>query len=154
MTEFPRIAVGSIVRVTAPGSRSTDGEPCQIPAIVLKQWEEDGTVVLFAFHFEGQYMGSAGAGDVEVLFDAGAGAQPSRALALLEASLAAAEGRLDALRETVQDDLRTLQRQMQEFQEQVLTMITQPTAPLPPGPEPLPIPDVESTRKPGAARRA
>src|ERR1035437_5399283 len=69
--DFPLIATGSIVRLTVPGGRSTDGEPCQIPAIVLGQFPEDGTLKLFCFHFEGQFLQTSPAKDVEVLFDAG-----------------------------------------------------------------------------------
>lgn len=52
------VEIGSIVRVEARGSRSTDGEPRLIPAIVLSQ-HEDGSLQLFCFHFEGQYLANA-----------------------------------------------------------------------------------------------
>lgn len=47
-----QIEVGAIVRVTAPGSRETDGEARTIPAVVTHQWP-DGTLQLYCLHFQG-----------------------------------------------------------------------------------------------------
>lgn len=47
-----RVPVGTMVTVQAPGSRATDGEVRIIPAVVMQQWA-DGSVQLYAFHFEG-----------------------------------------------------------------------------------------------------
>lgn len=49
------IEIGTIVRVTAPGSRGDEGETRQIPAIVTRIWP-DGSLELFAFHFEGSFL--------------------------------------------------------------------------------------------------
>ena len=108
------IAIGSIVSLVIPGGRSTDGEPCQIPAMVIGQYD-DGTLKLFCFHFEGQFMQLAPESAVSVLFDA-AVASETRIQAL------------DDLREIVQNDIATLQRQMNEFQEQVLSLVVGQTA--------------------------
>jgi len=45
------LPVGTMVVVEAPGSRASDGEVQQIPAVVMKQ--ENGFLHLYAFHFEG-----------------------------------------------------------------------------------------------------
>lgn len=47
-----QIEVGAIVRITAPGSRETNGEERVIPAVVLGQYA-DGSLQLYAFHFMG-----------------------------------------------------------------------------------------------------
>lgn len=47
-----RIEVGAIVRITAPGSRETNGEERIIPAVVTHQWP-DGSLQIYAFHFMG-----------------------------------------------------------------------------------------------------
>ena len=49
------VEIGSIVRVTAAGSRDDKGETRQIPAIVTRIWD-DGSLELFAFHFEGAHL--------------------------------------------------------------------------------------------------
>ena len=50
-----QVEVGSIVRVTAQGSRETNGETRVIPAIVTHQWP-DGTLQLYCFHFQGSAL--------------------------------------------------------------------------------------------------
>jgi len=50
-----KISVGSIVRFEAPGSRTTEGQPRLVPAIVLRQWDT-GDLQLYAFHFEGSFL--------------------------------------------------------------------------------------------------
>lgn len=156
MPNFPQIASGSIVRVTEPGSRQTDGEPVEIPAIVMGQYPEDGTLSLFCFHFEGAHLarvpvvlrrpvqaqGEDGlmhtvmeeTPNVVVVFDAGS----------------AGVSQFDELREIVANDIQTLQRQMTEFQEQVLGMLTSPPAAPPVDAIEEPV-GVDSTRK---SRRA
>jgi hypothetical protein len=52
------VEVGSIVRFEAPGSRNTDGQPRVIPAVVLGQWP-DGSLQLYALHFEGHFLVNA-----------------------------------------------------------------------------------------------
>lgn len=47
-----QIEIGAIVRVTAPGSRETDGEERSIPAVVTYQWP-DGRLQLYCLHFQG-----------------------------------------------------------------------------------------------------
>lgn len=47
--------IGTIVTIEAPGSRSSSGETRQIPAIVIGEWP-DGSLQLFAFHFEGSFL--------------------------------------------------------------------------------------------------
>lgn len=47
-----QVEIGAIVRITAPGSRETNGEERVIPAIVIGQ-HPDGTLQLYAFHFMG-----------------------------------------------------------------------------------------------------
>lgn len=125
------IAIGSIVRLTVSGTRSSEGEPCQIPAIVLGQYD-DGVVRLFCFHFEGQFLSTARPQDLQVVFDAGR----------LEASSR------DDLADVVQSDIATLQRQFVEFQEQVLGMITAPQAAEPPAPVVEPELDLTGTAGP------
>jgi len=49
------VPIGTVVTVQAPGSRGTEGETRTIPAIVLSQWP-DGSLELFAFHFEGSFL--------------------------------------------------------------------------------------------------
>ena len=121
VTEFPLIATGSIVCLTVPGNRSPDDESRRIPAIVLDQFTDDGTLVLFCFHFEGQFLSRTPARDVEVLFDAGRLAPDAESSVFL-----------NELREIVQNDIATLQRQFVEFQEQVLGMVIgESTAPPP-----------------------
>lgn len=44
-----RVEVGAVVRITAPGSRETNGEARVIPAMVTHQWP-DGSLELCAFH--------------------------------------------------------------------------------------------------------
>ena len=130
MSDFLHVAVGSIVSLTVSGGRSTDGEPCQIPAIVLGQFPEDGTLRLFCFHFEGQFLQMTKPSDVQVLFDAG-DREPNGDEALES---------LVALR----DDIATMQRQMAEFQEEVLGMIVgQPSAPTATATTATPIPTPE-----------
>ena len=51
-TAVQRIEVGAIVRITAPGSRETNGEERVIPAVVTHQWP-DGSLQLYAFNFMG-----------------------------------------------------------------------------------------------------
>jgi hypothetical protein len=51
-TAVQRVEVGAIVRITAPGSRETNGEERVIPAVVTHQWP-DGSLQLYAFHFMG-----------------------------------------------------------------------------------------------------
>lgn len=46
------IPIGTVVVVAAPGSRGDDGPPREIPALVTRQWE-DGSLELYACHFEG-----------------------------------------------------------------------------------------------------
>lgn len=46
------IEIGAIVRITAPGSRESEGEARTIPAIVTHQWP-DGSLQLYCFHFQG-----------------------------------------------------------------------------------------------------
>lgn len=50
-----QIDVGAIVRVTAQGSRETNGEARIIPAIVTHQWP-DGSLQLYCFHFQGSAL--------------------------------------------------------------------------------------------------
>jgi hypothetical protein len=146
MSDFLHITVGSIVSLTAPGGRAMDGEPCTIPAIVLGQFPDDGTLRLFCFHFEGQFHQMTKPGDVQVLFDAG-DREPNGDEALES---------LIVLR----DDFATLQRQMAEFQEEVLGMIvgqpsTLPAAPpaAPPTPAETPVvaPALDELPDPGVA---
>lgn len=47
-----RVEVGSIVRIVAPGSRTSDGQERIIPAVVIGQWP-DGSLQLYCLHFEG-----------------------------------------------------------------------------------------------------
>jgi len=47
-----KLPVGTIVTVQAPGSRGSAGEAQEIPAVVLKQYQ-DFSLDLYAFHFEG-----------------------------------------------------------------------------------------------------
>lgn len=47
-----KLPVGTIVTVEAPGSRVSGGEAQEIPAIVLKQYQ-NFSLDLYAFHFEG-----------------------------------------------------------------------------------------------------
>ena len=129
---FPLIATGSIVKVTIPGNRSADDAPYEIPAIVLSQFPDDGTLRLFCFHFEGQFLSMSPAANVTVLFDA-AGAPGSRADALAE------------LREIVENDIATLQRQMTDFQDQVLGLVVGPEAPATPDPTPTIAPELSFT---------
>lgn len=49
------VPIGTIVTVEAPGSRGTEGETRTIPAVVLSQWP-DGSLELFALHFEGSFL--------------------------------------------------------------------------------------------------
>lgn len=49
------VEVGSIVRFEAPGSRNTNGEPRIVPAVVIGQWP-DGSLQLYALHFEGHFL--------------------------------------------------------------------------------------------------
>lgn len=104
--EFPQIATGSIVRLTVPGNRSSDDEPRQIPAIVLGQFPEDGTLQLFCFHFEGQFLQNAPAASVEVVFSAS-----QRATDLTD------------ICNLVESRAYELEQKFAEFQEQVLGMI-------------------------------
>jgi|SRR5215475_840134 len=68
MTAVQQIEVGSIVRFEAPGSRGTSGDTRRIPAIVTGQWP-DGSLQLFALHFEGSFLVNAIAPDqVEMVF--------------------------------------------------------------------------------------
>lgn len=47
------IPVGTMVTVEAPGSRGEEENPPRmIPAVVTGQWK-DGSLELYAFHFEG-----------------------------------------------------------------------------------------------------
>jgi hypothetical protein len=56
MTLGLKIPIGTIVTLEAPGSRGEEeGSVRIIPAIVMKQWD-DGSVQLFAFHFEGSFL--------------------------------------------------------------------------------------------------
>lgn len=103
---YPTIATGSIVRLTVPGSRATDGQPTAIPAIVLGQFPEDGILRLFCFHFEGQFMSTASPDTVEILFDA---AHPS-----LDPAITA---QIDELR----NDTAFLQQQVNALRELVLS---------------------------------
>jgi hypothetical protein len=48
------VEVGSIVRFQAP-DRNDQAQARLIPAIVMGQWP-DGSLQLFAFHFEGSYL--------------------------------------------------------------------------------------------------
>lgn len=50
-----QIEVGAIVRVTAQGSRDTNGETRIIPAVVIGQWA-DGTLQLYCLHFQGSAL--------------------------------------------------------------------------------------------------
>ena len=122
MKDFPQIAPGSIIKIWTPGSRSTDGEARQIPAIVLAQWPEDGALQVFCFHFEGTHHAvipvqtRTPAGlvmNVEVQFDA-------------SGAIVQSETDIRTLREIVANDILTLQRQMAEFKEEVLGMMTAP----------------------------
>jgi len=75
------VPIGTIVTVEAPGSRGTEGETRTIPAIVLSQWP-DGSLELFAFHFEGSFlMRSIPVDDVRVVSQALADPQLKFALA-------------------------------------------------------------------------
>jgi hypothetical protein len=55
VTFHPQIPIGTIVTIEAPASRGDDGSVRIIPAIVMKQWA-DGSLQLFAFHFEGSFL--------------------------------------------------------------------------------------------------
>jgi hypothetical protein len=44
--------IGSIVRIKAPGSRESEGEERDIPAVVIGQWS-NGDLQLYALHFQG-----------------------------------------------------------------------------------------------------
>lgn len=130
---FQQVAVGSIVAITVPGTRSTDGEPREIPAIVLAQDPEDGVLSLFAFHFEGQYHASVPVRTQKYRIEVEDGKEvrvpywESNVKVVYDAGRASVKfPDLEELRATVADDIQTLQRQMSEFQEQVLSMITQP----------------------------
>jgi hypothetical protein len=50
-----QIEIGAIVRITAPGSRETEGEARTIPAVVMHQWP-DGRLQLYCFHFQGSAL--------------------------------------------------------------------------------------------------
>lgn len=64
-----RVDIGSSVRVMAPGSRTSDGEPRMIPAVVLGQWP-DGSLQLYGLHFEGSplLVNSISPDQVEMVF--------------------------------------------------------------------------------------
>jgi hypothetical protein len=49
------IPVGTVVTFQAPSERDAEGEKREIPAIVMKRWP-DGSLQLFAFHFEGAHL--------------------------------------------------------------------------------------------------
>ena len=55
MTTFPRVPVGTMVTVEAPGGRGDNGLTRTIPAVVLGQWG-DGSLQLYALHFEGSFL--------------------------------------------------------------------------------------------------
>lgn len=158
MDSLRTVAAGSIIRFTAPGSRTTDGEPRVIPGIVIDQDPEDGMLTVFAFHFEGQYLARVPIrvqkfrveiqdgkeirvpyweDSIDVVMDAQRSQLFQRISALDNSSAEEIRQSLGALRQTVIDDLQTVQRQMSEFQEQVLSMITAPgDADAPAGAEP------------------
>ena len=50
-----QIPIGTIVTIEAPGGRGDNGNTRTITAIVLSQWPE-GSLELFAFHFEGSFL--------------------------------------------------------------------------------------------------
>jgi hypothetical protein len=61
-----RVDTGTMVRYTAPGSRNTEGVPRIVPAVVLGQWP-DGSLQLYALHFEGAFLvNAAPLGDVDI----------------------------------------------------------------------------------------
>ena len=63
------IEIGSIVTFEMPGSRETSGVAQRVPAIVLGQWP-DGSLQLYAFHFQGQHLvQSIRVQDVDVVFN-------------------------------------------------------------------------------------
>ena len=49
------VEIGTIVTLEARGSRGDEGEGRIIPAIVIGQ-HPDGSLQLFAFHFEGSHL--------------------------------------------------------------------------------------------------
>ena len=53
-----RVEAGAIVRFLAPGSRNSEGQQRLIPAVVIGQWP-DGSLQLYALHFEGSFLVNA-----------------------------------------------------------------------------------------------
>lgn len=49
------VEIGAIVTFEAQGGRGDNGQPRIIPAIVMAQ-HPDGSLQLFAFHFEGSHL--------------------------------------------------------------------------------------------------
>jgi hypothetical protein len=61
------VEIGTIVRFQAPNWRGAEGEVRWLAAVVIGQWP-DGSLQLYAFHFEGSFLvNSFPARNVEVL---------------------------------------------------------------------------------------
>lgn len=146
---FRTLQPGSIVLITANGSRSTDGEPRQIPAIVIDQYAEDGVLVVFAFHFEGQYLARVPVADVTVLFDPATMPTVDQLEYAIKLQDMHELHDLTEFRRTVVDDIQTLQRQLVEFKEEVMGMLTAPPALPTPGDMLVPMDSIEYTAPPG-----
>ena len=50
MNLYPKIPIGRMVTIEAPGSRGDEGNARTVPAVVTAQWP-DGSLQLFVFHF-------------------------------------------------------------------------------------------------------